>query len=163
MSFGEAKTLREFAQRFQGLADRIDKNAGLAIRIAADIAASDAKKSHGYTDRSSNLTNSISFDGPRGSFKSNTLESLVSAGAGYAVYVEKGTRKHDIKPKHRKALRWPVKGGFRFSRKGVKHPGTKPYRFLEGAVKRVTPTLKDKLIPEAVELSFVEIGFKRGK
>jgi hypothetical protein len=129
--------------------------------MSADEAATEAKANHDYIDRSSNLTNSIGPDGPTGSFRNNDLQAIVSAGAGYAVFVELGTKPHVIKPKYRKALRFPVPGGFAFS-KGVKHPGTRARYFLKGAVDKTLPTLVTKHVPDAVELAFVQAGFARG-
>lgn len=42
--------------------------------------------------------------------------------APHAIFVHWGTRPHDIKPKNKKALRWPSGGNFVFA-KFVKHPG----------------------------------------
>ena len=42
--------------------------------------------------------------------------------APHAVFVNFGTRPHEIRPKNKKALRWPTPDGFRFA-KWVKHPG----------------------------------------
>lgn len=44
--------------------------------------------------------------------------------APFAKYVQWGTRPHDIRPKNKKALRWPVAVGFRYA-KVVHHPGYK--------------------------------------
>lgn len=42
--------------------------------------------------------------------------------APHAVFVHWGTRPHDIRPKHKKALRWPGGGAFAFAKR-VHHPG----------------------------------------
>lgn len=70
--------------------------------------------------------------------------AIVQATAGYAAYVELGTRPHVIRPKRKKALAWSA-GGTRLSgrptraaRRGgamafarkVNHPGTKPQPYL---------------------------------
>lgn len=156
-------SIHDLLKKFAGVPERLEKNLSMAVRMAAQEAASEAKRNHGYTDRSSVLTNSIGPDGPHGSFRANNLHAIVSAGASYGVFIEKGTKPHVIKPKHRKALRWTGPAGFIFSRKGVKHPGTKPYRFLENSVKETMPKLRGDLIPDAIELSFVQAGFRRGQ
>lgn len=78
--------------------------------------------------------------------------TIVKATAGYAAYVELGTKPHVIRPRNRKVLAWPA-GGARLSgsaRRGgkmafarvVHHPGTKPYPFLvPGAQKAVKDNL----------------------
>lgn len=59
----------------------------------------------------------------------------VYANAEYAGYVERGTGEHAghtswvIRPKDRKALRFPVSGGFGFAR-SVLHRGSKPHPFF---------------------------------
>ena len=78
----------------------------------------------------------------------STYSATVAAGAGYAAFVEFGTRPHEITPKARKALRWaatdegrrltgtPRKaaqrgglGGVVFAKR-VHHPGTRPEPFM---------------------------------
>lgn len=68
----------------------------------------------------------------------------VKATANYAAYVEFGTKPHIIRPKNRKALRWPLSrrlsgrarsgSGFAFAAI-VHHPGTKPHPFLIAGAK----------------------------
>lgn len=43
--------------------------------------------------------------------------------APHAIFVVMGTRPHEIRPKNKKALRWPSGGMFAFA-SVVKHPGT---------------------------------------
>jgi HK97 gp10 family phage protein len=148
--------------KFDGLLPHLERNLNTALRMAADAAANEAKVTHLYRDRTSRLTNSIAPDGPTGSFASGTLEAVLTASAPYASFVEKGTKPHVIRPRFRKALRWAaVGGGFAFSRNGVRHPGTQPTKFLENAVDKVTPKLAGELVPDAIELSFVQAGFSR--
>lgn len=52
--------------------------------------------------------------------------------APHAVFVHWGTKPHIIRPKDRKALRWPAGGAFAFA-KEVHHPGYKGDRWLERA------------------------------
>lgn len=55
--------------------------------------------------------------------------------APYALFVHWGTRPHVIRAKHKKALRWPAGGAFRFA-KGVKHPGAKADPWLVRAARQ---------------------------
>ena len=146
------------ARQFEGLPEALDRNLSRAVHIAGEQAAAYARENHDYQDRTGTLTNSIASSGPLGSFANDDLHTILSAGASYARYVEKGTRPHEIKARRRKALRWPVAGGFAFA-KSVKHPGTKGTFFLQKAIEHVEPVLAEKLVPQAVELSFIEIGF----
>lgn len=50
-----------------------------------------------------------------------------------AVYMELGTRPHDIRPVNKKALSF-LANGRRVTVRRVKHPGTKPYRYLGTAL-----------------------------
>lgn len=52
--------------------------------------------------------------------------------APHARFVHWGTRPHEIKPRLKRALRWPLPSGFAFSRK-VNHPGTKPDPYFSKA------------------------------
>lgn len=81
-------------------------------------------------------------------------EAFVRAEAGYAAYVEKGTRPHEIRARKGRALRFPAAGvgttlggrvrtgearalgaGAYVFRSVVHHPGTKPQPFLEPGAK----------------------------
>lgn len=67
--------------------------------------------------------------------------AIVHASAGYAAYVELGTKPHVIKPRSKRVLAWPAAGSARlsgrtksggsriFARK-VRHPGTKAKPYL---------------------------------
>jgi len=153
--------------KFAGLTEKLEKNLRMAVRMAAEEAAAEAKRTTAFQDRSSVLRNSIEPDGPFGSFAAGDLTATVSAGAFYASYVERGTKPHEIRPKRatqkrpRPSLRWPVEGGFMFA-KVVHHPGTAPRPFLEPAVEAIMPRLHGELIPDAIELSFIQIGFSPG-
>jgi len=81
------------------------------------------------------------------------------ASASYAVFVEFGTRAHDIVPRVKKALRFAIGGNARLSgtprtggpvqfAKRVRHPGSKPRPFMvPGAQKAVGGLgLKDTIV-----------------
>lgn len=138
--------------------DNLGRHMPMALELGADLIAAEAKQTHAYKDRSGALTNSIMRDAVTGSFDGQDLGCTVSAGAPYAVFVELGTRRHKIKPKYRRALRWPVEGGFAFA-KSVNHPGTQPTYFLRRAVE--TQFLQvQQVFQDAVALSFQDAGFQ---
>lgn len=58
--------------------------------------------------------------------------------APHAAFVHWGSKAHVIKPKNKKALRWPIGGGFAFAR-WVKHPGYAgdPYFVTEGSSDKI--------------------------
>ena len=70
----------------------------------------------------------------------------------YAIYVEYGTRPHEIRPVHARALRFEVAGEVVFATR-VWHPGTKPQPFVretaEETVKEI-PSLFRKVWSRAV-------------
>ncbi len=92
-------------------------------------------------------------------------DALVVADANYAAYVELGTKPHIIRPKNKKALRFPASGtsvtlggrartgevraGGAFTFAGeVHHPGTRPQPFLVPGAKKAAEGngLKDIVI-----------------
>jgi hypothetical protein len=152
------KDFEDLSRMFHELPRQLDIALGQAIRQSADEAASYARENHDYQDRTGALTNSIGADGPFGSFSGGDLRATVSAGAPYALYVEKGTRAHKIRPKYRGALRWPVEGGYAFAGE-VNHPGTDPMPFIQTAVDATEKRMEAEILPDAIELAFVRAGF----
>jgi HK97 gp10 family phage protein len=114
--------------------DSLPRKVSLELKKAARDIESRAKKDHRFTSRTGNLENSI---------KSDLLPDRKTAVVGldkkfapYGNFVHDGTKPHNIpkKPKPGKSrLRWVGSGGkFRFA-KQVRHPGTKPDRFITKA------------------------------
>lgn len=134
----------------------LDRRLGAWMGQALDDVAARAKQTTAFVDRSDVLRNSIGAEDPEGSWSSNNLRGEVAAGAPYAAAIEFGSRPHDIVPKHRKALRWPAEGGFRFARR-VRHPGTAPRRFLADALDQAWPDLVAEA-GAAVELAAHDAG-----
>ena len=58
--------------------------------------------------------------------------------ASYGIFVQNGTKPHEIRAKNRKFLRWVVSSEFIFAKK-VKHPGYKGDAFFELAIKQEVP------------------------
>jgi HK97 gp10 family phage protein len=65
------------------------------------------------------------------------LSGEVSADASYSIFVEEGTRPHEIRPVAKKGLANVRQG--QFFGKLVRHPGTKPNPFMQRAVDKITP------------------------
>lgn len=154
-----AQTPDALARAFVKVGAGLEQNVGRALGMAGSLAVGHAKQTSMFHDRSAVLRNSIDYDGPVGSFSAGDMHITVTAGAEHASYIEKGTRPHEIRPTFRKALRWPIEGGYAFARI-VRHPGTAPRPFLEAARDWTVPKLRDELIPKAIELSFVQAGFR---
>jgi hypothetical protein len=79
-----------------------------------------------FVSRTGQLENSIGWRG-------EGEGAIVYANAKQAIFIERGTKPHEIRPKNRKALRIPQAGGGYLFAKLVKHPGTeaKPFFFAE--------------------------------
>lgn len=99
-------------------------------------------KSHTYTLRGSIKDQGLTKD----------FTARVVADAGYAYWVENGTRPHVIEPHRKKVLRFE-KGGEIFFRRRVFHPGTAPRPFMQEGADKSTP-LFERLCLEAVSTMF---------
>lgn len=152
------KDFADLADMFKRLPAQVEATCAIAVRMAADQGADHARQHHTYKDRSGTLSNSIDSDGTSGEVGSNNLSATISAGASYAVIIEKGSVPHVIEPRFKKMLRFPVEGGFVFRRR-VQHPGTKAMPFIEPAAEYARGQLENELLPDAVELAFVKVGF----
>ncbi|NRA02835.1 MAG: HK97 gp10 family phage protein [Myxococcales bacterium] len=144
-----------------GVEQELAQTIPLALKLGGDMVAVHARQNHDYKDQTGQLTNSIEAGEVSGSFEAGNLEITVSAGAPYGLAVEEGTAPHVIRPRHRKALRWPVAGGangFAFA-KSVNHPGTQGTFFLkkagEAKLEAVAGVLED-----AAGLAFARQGFR---
>ncbi len=96
-----------------------------------------------------------------GNVRYGDLEATVGYNTPYAAFMERGTAPHAIRPRSASVLAFPPSGarsamrggrrvgvfqfgghkkvvGLIFARE-VHHPGTRPYRYLAGAVERVLP------------------------
>jgi phage gpG-like protein len=115
--------------------DAISKATGRDLLREIQINAV-AQAKHLVPRRTGNLGRSIS----PGSL--SDTHAIVQATAGYAAYVELGTKPHVIRPKRRKVLAWAASPGgarlsgrartgaaMRFAKK-VNHPGTKAQPYL---------------------------------
>ncbi len=143
---------------FKKAEKRLTVNIPVGLKLSADLVAAEAKEHHDYEDRTGVLTNSIMADEVEGTFEEGNLQVVVSAGAPYALFVEEGTRPHKIRPRFRKALRFPIEGGFAFAQE-VNHPGTEPTEFLANAGLAKIPQM-EQVIEDAAALSFLQAGFE---
>lgn len=100
---------------------------------AEEVSFQAASLQHDYIDRTGALTRSIEAHPAVGQLYAGNLEAEVSADAGHAWFVEKGTRAHVIAARRAKSLRFFI-GGQAVFRQSVQHPGTKARRFLAGAL-----------------------------
>jgi hypothetical protein len=152
--------LAEVMAGFERAHGNLGRNIPLALELSADLVAAEAKLTHDYIDRSHNLTDSIARDDVTGNYESGNLEIIVAAGEPYGLPLEVGAKPHRIEPRFRRALRWPVEGGFVFA-KGVNHPGIRAREFLGKALDAKLPDIT-RTFEDATELSFAQAGFEVG-
>lgn len=63
-------------------------------------------------------------------------EAIISSTAPYSIFIEMGSRPHEIKPVFAKALRFEVAGEVIFAAR-VHHPGSRPKPFLSETADQV--------------------------
>lgn len=105
----------EVRRTLRNLTPELARRAIQAGAQAAFNTAQDAADSHTVTGA---LARSVRLRPVDGGY---VVEHDLQA-APHAVFVHWGTRPHVIEPKDKKALRWPVGGGFAFAKR-VNHPG----------------------------------------
>ena len=66
--------------------------------------------------------------------------ALVGVGADYAIFVELGTRPHEIRPRRARALRFEIGGRIIFATR-VLHPGIRPRFFAREAAEELSNRL----------------------
>lgn len=130
--------------------------AGVEEGIAAG--ADYARANHRYKDRTGALTASIGSKITR--FDGYGAEGDLFASAKYASMVDEGTKPHRIEPKKKNKHGWLAwegedAGDVHFAR-GVNHPGTKPYNFMEDALHQ-TEVVAVRIIAESVVLAQKEL------
>ena len=113
-------------QRSTGLAERIIRE---AARRAEELVRERAPRKAGKLARSIGST----VEGNR---------ALVGVKVDYARFLEWGTRPHEIKPRHARALRFVIRGRVVFARR-VWHPGIRPRLFVLSAAEALRAELDD--------------------
>lgn len=116
-----------------------------ALKRTAELAAAFAKVTTLYRSRTGALRSSIKHSAV-------AFHGRTSANAKHAVYVEEGTRPHEIRARRKKVLRFVQNGTVRFTPR-VFHPGTKARPFMQQARDRAEPIF-DRLCKEAVDRMF---------
>lgn len=115
-----------------------------------------AKSHHGYISR----TGLLEREGIITAVDEAKLEGVLSVPLRrdfpYPFYVHKGTKAHDISPRVKRSLRWPMGEEFRFAKK-VRHPGTKKDEFLYDAV-RAKRVAVQQLFDRNMDKVFKEVG-----
>lgn len=102
-----------------------------ASRVMGGLGRSIVRNARGRVPvRSGELRDSI---GSTLSTTSSAVRLEVFATAPHARFVHEGTRPHEIRPRHARALRFQIGGRVIFAQR-VRHPGTRAVPFLAAAV-----------------------------
>ena len=167
MAVTEIKGLPEALGDMQMLFARVNSFMATALAAGLTNIANEAKRlaPHGAI---SHLANSIRPNVPSGTFLGQNLRGEIIADTPYAAAHEFGSglhgergAKYPIRPKNKKALRWPVQGfigptspgqasvgsssGFAFA-KVVMHPGVKATRYFERAAESSIDDLAEEML-----------------
>lgn len=149
----------EIVQALAQVEETLDPLMAEAAAMGADIVANRAKSVHDYEDQTGHLTNSIMRVKTEGSFLAGTLQAEVAAGAKHGIFIEDGTNPtKPIRPRHRKALRWPVEGGYAFSKGHIPGP-IKAREFLANALEHELDDVAE-IFEDAAELAFMRAGLR---
>ena len=102
---------------------------------------------HRFISRTGTLERAVQSEVTDGGFRG--VVSLNEGVVGYGPCVHEGSRAHVIRPRNKRVLRWPGKGGFVFS-KISHHPGYKGDPFLYDALDDNSAEI-DKIFDEEIE------------
>ena len=102
---------------------------------------------HRFISRTGTLERAVQSEVTDGGFRG--VVSLNEGVAGYGPCVHEGSRAHVIRPRNKRVLRWPGKGGFVFS-KISHHLGYKGDPFLYDALDDNSAEI-DKIFDEEIE------------
>ena len=114
---------------------------------------------HRFISRTGNLEGAVQSEVTDGGFRG--VVSLNEGVAGYGPCVHEGSRAHVIRPRNKRVLRWPGKGGFVFS-KISHHPGYKGDPFLYDALDDNSAEI-DKIFDEEIENAVNELADTLGE
>jgi hypothetical protein len=137
----------DFVRGLEVLKGETTDAADEALAEALRKALAEAKGTDKFREQTGALKDSLWTDQ---SFSLNQARGFLKADAKYASFVEYGTRPHPIFPRRRfgrlqfyweNAGRWFIG----FPGQGVRHPGTKPTRFLQYAALEGETMLENRL------------------
>ena len=114
---------------------------------------------HRFISRTGTLERAVQSEVTDGGFRG--MVSLNEGVAGYGPCVHEGSRAHVIRPRNKRVLRWPGKGGFVFS-KISHHPGYKGDPFLYDALDDNSAEI-DKIFDEEIETAVNELADTLGE
>ena len=114
---------------------------------------------HRFISRTGGLERAVESEVTDGGF--HGVVFLNERKADYGSCVHEGSRAHVIRPRNKRVLRWPGKGGFVFS-KISHHPGYKGDQFLYDALDDNSAEI-DKIFDEEIENAVNELADTLGE
>ena len=123
--------------------------ARIGVGEAARVAFRSAKDTTLFRDRTGKLRGSLEV------VDTGTYSKRLIARAEHGVYVNEGTRPHEIVPRKGKMLRFVVAGSVVFAKK-VNHPGTAKRPFMDNAAAAGSQAMRlviDERVEDAVKSS----------
>lgn len=143
--------------KLQSLLKKFPQTTEKYLQRAIDASADDVFKNATRTNvpwKTGNLVQS--FGVVRGRLVALVGPNKSGVPAKYAIFVHEGTAPHVITPKKGKALFWK---GAKHPVKSIKHPGTKPNRFIPRILEKSMPRIQTnfqtalaKIIQETTDL-----------
>ncbi len=130
----------KLVKAFERFPEETTKQLRLGLKIAVRDIQEYASEHHDYTSRSGNLER----DGIATKVEGAVGMVMLNPSVPYAQYVHEGTKRHKIRIKNKRALRWAAGDGFKFA-KSVNHPGTAPDQFLYKAATAQEKHIQDVL------------------
>ncbi len=132
------KLTNDFAklvQAFELAPDLIKNLVRLQVKMAVRDIKEDARENHKFVTRSGLTEKSIMS-------RAKDNEGVVMLTSAVARYLHEGTAAHDIVPRHKKVLRFPMANGqgFIFTKR-VRHPGIASDPYLYNAADRQEPLI----------------------
>ena len=121
-----ARGIEQLLDKFGNISARIESEINQVVSIAVRDIHERALDEHKWISR----TGETERDGIKRSVEG--LVGTVELATNVAVYLHEGTKAHEIMPRNKMALRFPLAGNFVFSRR-VYHPGTAKDPFLYNA------------------------------
>lgn len=142
----------KLVKAFEEFPEETTKQLRSGLKIAVRDIQEYASDNHNYTSRSGALER----EGIVTKVEGTVGTVMLNPSVPYAQYVHEGTKRHKIRIKKKRSLRWAAGDGFRFA-KSVNHPGTAPDQFLYEAAAAQEKHIQD-ILSKSVEEALRKAG-----
>lgn len=131
---------KKLVKAFEKAPDETSKQLKQGVKVVVRDIQEYASDHHNYTSRSGNLER----EGIVTKVEGTVGTVMLNPSVPYAQYVHEGTKRHKIRIKKKRSLRWTDGDSFMFA-KGVNHPGTESDPFLYEAAEAQEKHIQDVL------------------